>query len=192
MKWEPSNLTTIESEWHDIAFNLGRVSLNWSYLEMQSAATLWVAADLRLREARILTNGQQIQTIWQQTELCLGVEDLASDLGNWFHEWQVRADTLRVRRNRAIHSQWLPTGNPSSPYEALEWLSRGTRVDAKSNVVPGASADLNDLATSIGLLGQELLTWGSSSLVPQMRLAHAVRLDYQEEQNSVKENVDGC
>ncbi len=140
--------------------------MNWAHLEQATALTLWVATDVSTGQGRLLTNGVSLLTQWDQITARLSMDGFTPDLGEWFKRWRKKADTLRIRRNEAVHSFWGTSDDRQTPHVALDLLSRAARVNVRQDVVPGGAATLRVLANEIGEACVELTKWTVETMGP--------------------------
>jgi hypothetical protein len=137
---------------------MGRLVLIWSHLEQLSHMAVQMLLGLPMGEQRILLNGLQIDTIWEHAIAILRLRE-EEELATWLADWRSRAKTLKDRRNLAVHSWWLPTGDPDAPYKALDAMSRAAKKGVRDNTVPGGGVELSNLNDEINALSAELHSW---------------------------------
>jgi hypothetical protein len=78
-----------------IAYEMGRVVLNWTHLETISHAVHWLSAGFpNTNVARIMTSGLPTSTVWEQTMLLLGERDGSEPMLEWFKGWRATAGDL--------------------------------------------------------------------------------------------------
>jgi hypothetical protein len=149
---------------------VGRVAMNWSHLEQATSITLWIVAEVRVGQGRLLTSGIPLATQWDQITACLLNTSFSPDTREWFRGWRRSADVLRIRRDDAIHAIWWPTGSSDSPFGAIETVGQRARRTVGEDVVPGGVAAIRGLANEIARSCIDLVRWAGEIMGPQMRV----------------------
>lgn len=151
-----------------IAENLGRLVLVWTHIEATSHVILWGVIDPNRPsdDLRTLTNGQSLDWVWNTTQELLSRKNGSDGLVAWFAAWRVRASEGRRKRNEAVHSWWLPTGEAQDPYKALDAFGRKSRKAVRDDVVPGGSAMLLEWINEISAISEDQLSWMKGTLMP--------------------------
>jgi hypothetical protein len=149
---------------------VGRVAMNWSHLEQVTSITLWVVAELRVGQGRLLTSGMPVSTQWDLISARLLESSFSPDMREWFRAWRRTSEVLRVRRDDAIHAIWWPTGGAESPLGAMDVVGRRARRTVKEDVVPGGVAGIRGLANEIARACIDLVRWTTNIMGPQAQL----------------------
>lgn len=161
---------SVSREWEQIPFHLGRVVLNWGHVEAATTVALWGAARIpNVEVGRVLTAGTPVVVQWEQIGLLLARDGVPSELATWWANWVPRAKGFQARRNAAVHGYWLPTGETSEPFMALDFISQKSRKGVLEDRSPGGSEGLRVLADEIGVAHEQLLAWIKSDLMTGMQ-----------------------
>lgn len=147
---------------------IGRVAANWSLVELVSGLVLMGLVGSREETlARAVVAGQRVENVWDTIEALLvaygeRVEDQLAE----FRRWRRQANSLRRRRNEAIHSAWSLTESTGKP-AAWDMMSQKAKQGARADLFPGGVAELEDLARDIAALEARLTALHASIfLVP--------------------------
>jgi hypothetical protein len=151
-----------------IAENIGRIALVWTHVEAVSHAILWGAIDVhRPREdTRPLTLGQSIDWVWDTTQELLSHKPGSEELVEWFVPWRARAGEGKRKRNEAVHSWWLPTGQAVDPYRVLDLWGRKAKKGIRDDAIPGGAATLLEWIDEISSISEDQLDWMKNVLLP--------------------------
>jgi hypothetical protein len=98
----------------------------------------------------------------------------------WFAEWKMRADKLRILRNDVVHSVWGYDGrNPEPSAVTYDVDSRRAMKmgGMRLNTVPGGRGGVAQLATDIGDIHFELSEWTGRQLFRRLWPPAAAGLD---------------
>ena len=136
---------------------IGQVAANWSLVELVSGLVLMGLVGSRDETlARAVVAGQRVENVWETTEaLLVAYGDRVADQLAEFRRWRRNANTLRRRRNEAIHSAWSFTGSGGRA-AAWDMMSQKAKQGARPDLFPGGVAELEELARDIAALEARL------------------------------------